>query len=163
VYAEVGCAGVLEAGYSRTEAPHDARSRPRIDLNARIRFIVKYSSRTLVARAKARLSTIVVRWLYSLRRLTPLPRPVQSARPQGPMMDDPGSVSLRVSTENLNAAVELLRARGGLGSYPQAYQILVLERFRRHRQKPPSEIPLARATFEALPRNVQQLLMEQPG
>jgi hypothetical protein len=35
------------------------------DLNSRIRFTVKRSGRTLMARVKARLSAIVVRCLYS--------------------------------------------------------------------------------------------------
>lgn len=78
------------------------------------------------------------------------------------MADDPDSLSFRVSTENLNGAIETLRALGGLGPYPEAYQALVLERSRRELQSPPQEIRLARATFEALPREVRQLLMDQP-
>jgi hypothetical protein len=45
------------------------------DLNARIRFTLKRSGRTLVARVKARLSGIVVRCWDGVRRLMPCPRP----------------------------------------------------------------------------------------
>jgi hypothetical protein len=44
----------------------------------------------------------------------------------------------------------------------ETYQILVIERYSRQLQVPPKEIRLARETFEALPRNVQQLLMSEP-
>jgi hypothetical protein len=57
----------------------------------------------------------------------------------------------------------MLQALGGLELYPEAYQILVLERSRRELQSPPQEIRLAHETFEALPRDVQQLLMAGPG
>jgi hypothetical protein len=76
---------------------------------------------------------------------------------------DPGTLSFPVSTENLNGAIELLRSLGGLAQYPEAYQALVLERSRRELLSPPNEIRLARETFEGLPREVQQLLMAEPG
>ncbi len=78
------------------------------------------------------------------------------------MVDDPNSLSFRVSTENLNGAIEILRALGGLAQYPAAYQALVLERSRRELQSPPQEIRLAREPFEALPPDVRQLLMAEP-
>jgi len=78
------------------------------------------------------------------------------------MPDDPDSLLLRVSTQNLNGAVERLKALGGLAQYPEAYQTLVLERSRRELQSPPQEIRLARETFEGLPHDVQQLLTAQP-
>src|SRR4029453_18957603 len=45
--------------------------------------------------------------------------------------DDPDWLSFRVSTENLNGAVQILLEHGGLG----AYQALVLERSRRARYR----------------------------
>jgi hypothetical protein len=74
------------------------------DLNARIRFTVKYSGRTLVARAKARLAAIVGRCLLSLRR------PASSTSRRGPAAvaleerhptgasDQPVDLSLRMFT-----------------------------------------------------------------
>jgi hypothetical protein len=79
------------------------------------------------------------------------------------MADDPASLSFHVSTENLNAAIEMLKALGGLALYPTAYQALVLERSRRELQSVPNEIHLTREDFDALPRDVQHLLMAQPG
>ncbi len=73
--------------------------------------------------------------------------------------DQPDMLLFRVSTENLNAVTVRLRVLGGLGRYPEAYQMLVLERRRRELQSPPQGIRLARETFEALPSDVQQLLM----
>jgi hypothetical protein len=69
----------------------------------------------------------------------------------------------RVSTENLNGAVQILPEHGGLGEYPEAYQALVLERSRRELQSPPQEIRLDRAAFEALPHDVQRLLTAEAG
>jgi hypothetical protein len=46
------------------------------------------------------------------------------------MVDDPDSLSFRVSPENLSSAIEILREGGGLAQYPEAYQALVLERSR---------------------------------
>jgi len=80
-------------------------------------------------------------------------------------MPDNGSdaLSFRISTENLHRAIEILRPLGGLAVYPKAYQVLLLERHRRRAGSPPNQIPLARAAFEALPTDVQQLLMAEPG
>jgi hypothetical protein len=47
------------------------------------------------------------------------------------MPDDGDALSFHVSTENLNAATSRLLSLGGLGRYPQAYHVLVLERSRR--------------------------------
>jgi hypothetical protein len=77
--------------------------------------------------------------------------------------DDPDLLSLRVSTENLNSAIEVLRVRGGPALYPRAYQVLVRERNRRELPWPPGNIVLARGAFEALPPDVQQLLKAGPG
>jgi hypothetical protein len=79
------------------------------------------------------------------------------------MVDEPDRLSLRVSTENLNRAIEILRALGGLALYPEAHQALVLERSRRELQAPPNEILLTRDAFEGLPRDVQALLTAEPG
>jgi hypothetical protein len=79
------------------------------------------------------------------------------------MPEDPETLSLRVSTENLNGAIEILRALGGLAVHPQAHQALVLERSRRELQAPPKEILLTREAFEGLPRAVQALLTAEPG
>jgi hypothetical protein len=79
------------------------------------------------------------------------------------MADDPDGLSVRVSTENLNRAIEILRALGGLALYPEAHQALVLERSRRELQAPPSEILLTRDAFEGLPRDVQVLLTAEQG
>jgi hypothetical protein len=78
------------------------------------------------------------------------------------MVDDPDLLWFRVSTENLNRAIEILRALGGLAQHPEAYQALVLERSRRELQSPPQEIRLVREPFEALPPDVQRLLMAEP-
>jgi hypothetical protein len=78
------------------------------------------------------------------------------------MVDFPDSVAFRVSTADLNGAIEILRALGGLAEHPAAYQALVLERSRRELQSPPQEIRLLREAFEALPHAVQQLLMAEP-
>ena len=72
------------------------------------------------------------------------------------MADDTDTLAFRVSTENLNGAIEILRALGGLEAYPEAYQVLILERSNRELQTAPTEIRLQRKTFEALPRDVQQ-------
>jgi hypothetical protein len=74
------------------------------------------------------------------------------------MVDDIDTLAFRVSTENLNGAIEILRALGGLEAYPEAYQVLILERSSRELQTAPNEIRLQRKTFEALPRDVQQKL-----
>jgi hypothetical protein len=74
------------------------------------------------------------------------------------MVHEPDTVAFRVSTENLLSAIEMLRELGGLEAYPEAYQILVLERSSRELHTPPKEIRLIRETFEALPRDVQQQL-----
>jgi hypothetical protein len=79
------------------------------------------------------------------------------------MVDDPDSAVFRVSTANLTGAIEILRALGGLEVYPEAYQVLVLERSSRELHAPPKEISLARESFEALPRDVQQLLTGEAG
>jgi len=42
------------------------------------------------------------------------------------MPDESEMLSFRLSTENLNVAIEILRKLGGLGEYPAAYQALVL-------------------------------------
>jgi hypothetical protein len=52
------------------------------------------------------------------------------------------ALSFHVTNANLNAAIEILRALDGLERYPEAYQILVLERSRRELQSPPNEIRL---------------------
>ena len=78
------------------------------------------------------------------------------------MAAEPDSVVFRVTNANLSGSIEILRALGGLAVYPEAYQALVLERSSRELQSPPKEICLARQTFEALPREVQQLLMTEP-
>jgi len=41
------------------------------------------------------------------------------------MADDPEPLSFHVSAENLNAAIEALKALGRLALYPVAYQALV--------------------------------------
>jgi hypothetical protein len=79
------------------------------------------------------------------------------------MPDDPDALSFRVTTANLNGAIQILLERGGLAEYPLAYQTLVLERSRRELQSPPQEIRLMRDDFEALPHDVQQLLMGDAG
>jgi hypothetical protein len=76
------------------------------------------------------------------------------------MVDDPDVLSFRVTNANLNGAIEMLGALGGLDLYPEAYQTLVFERSRRE-QAPPQEIRFAREVFEALPYDVQQLLMSE--
>lgn len=77
--------------------------------------------------------------------------------------DDPDALAFRVSTENLRAAIEILLEGGGLAQYPTAYQALVFERSRRELQSPPQEIQLTRDAFDALPHEVQHLLMAEPG
>jgi hypothetical protein len=77
------------------------------------------------------------------------------------MADEPEPLSFHVSAENLNAAIEALKALGGLALYPVAYQALVLERSRRELLSPAKAIYLTREIFEALPPDVQQLLMAQ--
>lgn len=68
-------------------------------------------------------------------------------------------LSFRISTESLNAVTARLRSLGGLSRYPEAYPVMVLERSRRERRASPREIRLVRVVFEALPADVQQLLM----
>jgi hypothetical protein len=75
----------------------------------------------------------------------------------------PDALSFCVTTANLNSAIEMLSTLGGVDLYPEAHQILVLERIRRELQSPPQEIRLPRETFEALPRDVQQLLSRLAG
>jgi hypothetical protein len=75
------------------------------------------------------------------------------------MPDDADSLSFRVTTANLNGAIELLRERGGLAEYPVANQTLVLERSRRELQSPPQEIRLTCEAFDELPHEVQHLLL----
>ncbi len=75
--------------------------------------------------------------------------------------DFPDSVAFRVSTADLNGAIEILRTLGGLAEHPLAYQALVLERSRRELQSPPLEVRLTREIFEALPPAVQLLLMTE--
>lgn len=75
------------------------------------------------------------------------------------MPDDPGTVSFRLSAENLNGAIRILLERGGVEQYPAGYQALVLERSRRELQSPSRDIELTRDDFEALPLEVQHLLM----
>jgi hypothetical protein len=75
------------------------------------------------------------------------------------MGDDADAVSFRVSTTDLTHLIEMLRQAGGLSQYPEAYQALVLERSRRELHSPPDEIRLAPHTFEALPREVRQILI----
>ena len=75
------------------------------------------------------------------------------------MPDDPDALSFRVTSPNLNAAIEMLKALGGIALYPAAYQALVLERSRRELQSPPNEIQLTREAFDGLPHEVQQLLI----
>jgi hypothetical protein len=77
--------------------------------------------------------------------------------------DDPDTLSLRVSSENLHRAIERLGELGGLGEFPEAYQALVLERSRRELQSPANEIRLSRAAFRALPSDVQQFLTTPPS
>jgi hypothetical protein len=77
--------------------------------------------------------------------------------------DDPDTLLFRVSTVNLNSMIARLRSLGGLGRYPEAFHALVLERNRRELRSPPQEIRLTRAAFEALPPDVQHLLMADPG
>ena len=79
------------------------------------------------------------------------------------MPDESEMLSFRLSTENLNVAIEILRKGGGLAQYPVAYQALVLERSRRELLAPPSEIRLERWVLDALPHSVQQLLTAEPG
>jgi hypothetical protein len=79
------------------------------------------------------------------------------------MPDDPDALSFRVTTANLNGAIQILLERGGLAAYPLAYQALVLERSRRELQSPPQEIRLMRDDFAAFPNEVQHLLMGEPG
>jgi hypothetical protein len=74
------------------------------------------------------------------------------------MADEPERLSFGVSTENLNAAIEILRQTGGLSVYPDAYQALVLERSRREVFAPPHEISLTRESFESLPPTVRELI-----
>jgi hypothetical protein len=78
------------------------------------------------------------------------------------MSEDPGTRQLRVSSENLNRAIEVLRALGGLERYPEAHQALVLERSRRELRAPPNDILLTREAFEGLPSDVQALLTAEP-
>jgi hypothetical protein len=75
------------------------------------------------------------------------------------MPDDPNTLSFRLSAEKLNGAIRILLERGGIEQYPAAYQALVLERSRRELQSPPGDIEMTRDDFEALPHEVQQLLM----
>jgi hypothetical protein len=79
------------------------------------------------------------------------------------MADDPNVLSFRVSPENLNGAIQILLERGGLAEYPQAYQALVLERSRRELLSPPQAVQLTRDAFEALPLEVQHLLLAEPS
>ena len=79
------------------------------------------------------------------------------------MPDEPAALSFRVTTANLISAIEALKALGGLALYPEAYPVLVLERSRRELQSAPQEIRLSPEAFEALPRDVQRLLMPEPG
>jgi hypothetical protein len=79
------------------------------------------------------------------------------------MADEPDSVSFRVSTENLDRAIRMLRALGGLNLYPVAHQVLVLERSKRRLQAPPAEILLTRRISEELPQEVKHCLMEEAG
>jgi hypothetical protein len=78
------------------------------------------------------------------------------------MADDPDLLSFSVSNKNLNAAMEALRALGGLAVYPEAYNVIVLERNRRELRSPPQDLRLTRQAFEGLPHEVQHLLMEGP-
>jgi hypothetical protein len=78
------------------------------------------------------------------------------------MPDDAETLSFNVSTEALHKAIDTLRALGGLENYPEAHQVLVLERSRRELQSPPNKIHLSREAFDALPREVQRLLMAPP-
>lgn len=75
------------------------------------------------------------------------------------MPDDPYALSFRVTTANLNGAIQMLLESGGLAEYPLAYQALVLKRSRRELQSPPQEIRLSRDAFQGLPHEVQRLLM----
>jgi hypothetical protein len=72
--------------------------------------------------------------------------------------DPPPSVTLHVSTEDLNRATQLLRQNGPVLQHAKIYQSLVVERYRRRLEEPANEIRLARETFEALPREVQLIL-----
>jgi hypothetical protein len=76
------------------------------------------------------------------------------------MADESDSVVIRVSTENLNRAIQLLRQLGHARRW-DAYQVLVLERYRRRLQAPPIEIRLDREAFEALPHAVRQLFVAE--
>ena len=79
------------------------------------------------------------------------------------MPDDNETLAFRVTNENLNRVIKMLEALGGLASYPDAYQQLVLQRSRRQLQSPAGEVNLSRATFEKLPREAQQLLAAGGG
>jgi hypothetical protein len=68
--------------------------------------------------------------------------------------------SLRLTANDVRI---IATSRGGLELYPEAYPVLVLERSRRELQSPPQEIRLSPEAFEALPRDVQRLLMPEPG
>jgi hypothetical protein len=77
--------------------------------------------------------------------------------------DNPEMLLFGISTESLNSLVARLRSLGGFGRYPEVYHALDLERRRRELRFPPHEIRLTRAAFEALPPDVQHLLMADPG
>jgi hypothetical protein len=77
------------------------------------------------------------------------------------MTSSPDVLAFSVSTENLNSAIDRLRALGGLERYPEAYQVLVFERSRRELQAAPQRILLTRDVFAALPVEVQQLMVTE--
>jgi hypothetical protein len=79
------------------------------------------------------------------------------------MSGNPDALLLRVSSPNLTRAIEMLKALGGLELYPEAYQVLVVERSSRELQTPAKEIRLARSAFEALPDDVRRLLTGDTG
>jgi hypothetical protein len=83
-------------------------------------------------------------------------------RPGGPDVSEE-TLSFRVSTDDLNAAIEKLRAVGGLAVWPEAWQVFVNERTRREMTAAPAEIRLARSHFDALPPVVKRLLLGELG
>ena len=69
-------------------------------------------------------------------------------------------VSFSLSDADLRSALDRLRGRTPKDSYREAWIILTVELERRRLKAPPAEIRLGREAFEALPPDVQELLMK---
>jgi hypothetical protein len=68
------------------------------------------------------------------------------------------TLAFTLSETEIKSALDLLRGRTPKDRYREAWIILTVELERRRLKAPPVEIRLARATFDALPPEVQELL-----